>query len=220
MKKTTIIATLIGGILLSGSAMAAGGAKAIMKVQGTILPPSCSIGVDGALTFNDIDPAKLSKDAFTDLPMKKTKVSVLCLGSSFFGIRATDNSVVAAEKPGVLNENLFSLGQRADGKQIGVYTINVNTDESSVEGKEAQRAFYMDKDGMWIDVLNKEQSFMKNSKIVPVSGMELSSDNSRKAVKNKVYALDIQASIAPVGADGVQRSINLDGSATFEVIYM
>ncbi|KQN57910.1 MULTISPECIES: type 1 fimbrial protein [unclassified Erwinia] len=223
MKKITLIAVLMGGMMASGAAMAEGmvtGAKATMKVQGTILPPSCNISLEGALSFNNINPGSLSKDKFTDLKAEKTRVTVGCDGASYYGIRAVDNSGAVAEKPGANKETLFSLGNDANGKAIGVYTIKLDRDSSSVEDQQVQKAYSLQPDNIWKFVTDESGYYFKNAQLVPVSGMDLASDTERKAVSNKVYSLEVKPSIAPVGKNGVQSSINLNGSTTFEVIYM
>jgi len=224
MNKITVIAALMSGMMVSGAAMAEGemviGAKATMKVQGTILPPACTIAVDGTLSFNDINPGTLNKDKFTDLKAQKSKVIVGCDGPSFFGIRAVDNSGASAEKPDTNKETLFSLGNNANGTSVGVYTIKLDREGSSADGSSVQKAYSLKSGNLWSEVTDDNGYYFKNAKLVPLSGMDLTYDTERKAMSDKVYSLEVQPSIAPVGKNGVQSSINLNGSATFEVIYM
>ncbi|UDQ79808.1 DUF1120 domain-containing protein [Erwinia rhapontici] len=229
MKKITTLAVLIAGGIASGQALAAG--SATLEMAGNILPNGCDISLPTTnLEWKNINTSSLSSTAFTDLPAKQVTLSVNCLAEMSFAVRAMDNragQLPTGTKPS-LAKNYFNFSSGSDDRvAAAVYTIKALVNGSTA-GKDKATAFITYKDGGWDwENPNKQSAYFINAKqsgdITAALDMSTTSgmtDYPRTKAKSKVFALEIEPSVGPLTGQNLAGGIDLQGSTTFEVIYM
>lgn len=226
MKKITTLAALIMGVIASGQALAGG--SATLELKGNILPGGCEITLPaGGLEWKDLNASSLSATDFTDLPVKNVTLTVNCPAKMGFAIKATDNSpgkLPEGTKPS-LAKNYFNFGGDDVDAPVGVYTIKALVNGSSAD-KDKAAAFITYKNGSWDNNASTDSAYFINTQradkdaVLDISTSAGMAPYLRSNAKSKVFALEIAPSLGPVTGQGLAGDFRMNGSTTFEVIYM
>lgn len=219
MNKNLLVSAILSGFFLSGSVMAA--ETASIKISGQINPPACNISTSSdLLSIQNIKLSQLSADKYTSLDQLDTNVSVACEGNATFSIKVRDNSGNTAKSEGVGQDvkQMFSLGESSDKKQLGYYTIRLLPTGSTVDNVVASKMWAKSNNAEWLALPGGMLMFMDNAAVSDT--LYDVSVGERAPAKNKRYNLSITPWIAPVGESAAADSINLEGNASFELVYM
>lgn len=142
--KALATAAFGAAILTAGSSAFA--QSAVLKLTGTITPPSCTPTLTGGGTV-DYGTVSAKNGATTVLPEKKTTLQINCTAPSLIGYKVTDNRAntdagmqsnflmnafqavfsIAGASGGIFgwHDQIFGLGQTASKKNIGGYSIKL-----------------------------------------------------------------------------------------------
>lgn len=221
MKKTSLIASIVGCLAVSGSALA-GPSQATLKLEGTLVPASCSIysgGVGAAGTtipLGKISFERLNQDDITQLGQKTTQVIITCPAATTVGFEMTDTAAKAGEVVigTVKAGKMFSLGATKEDKVIGGYTITFGN--ASVDQKPV-RSFLSQTSDAW-NVMTANDTVNPNRH--EVYSWTTSSQDLPSAGENHQVSMVIKPFINPLKDLGSADQIDIKGSATYDLVYL
>ncbi|MFL9923147.1 DUF1120 domain-containing protein [Herbaspirillum lusitanum] len=213
MKKITLLSTVAATAFAMFTCAAYAADTAELKVKGVIKPAACtpSFSGGGVIDYGVIPASSLKADAYTTLPTKEVNLSITCDAAVKVAFKAKDNranSVVS----GIVSEAEanFGLGTVA-GKNVGGYIINISR-ASTVDGAAANNIYSLDSGKSWSNgagnVWNNGALFGFSTGSQPMSTKQLNAKLNVTTVLNKPANLPLT------------QEVPLDGSATFEVIYL
>lgn len=217
MNKALLASVILSASLLSSSVVA--GKTASIGIKGVINPPACDITTaNSTISIPYIHGSALQQDKYTTFEKINASVSVVCTGAATVSIKVRDDSgnTAESENTGQAASKLFSLGMR-DNKQLGFYTIGLSAKKSSVDGKPASVA-WTNSGAEWLESIGTSE--LMNNANISDTAYDISVYSERKAAKLKNYDLLITPWIAPMGESASADSLELNGSASFELVYM
>lgn len=228
MKKKSDLVLLCALMLSSFAAQAA--ASNALTVKGTIRPTACipSLGNAGVVDYHEIDPAKILAHQATVLEPQLIVFAVTCNGPANFALRIADNRPGSAVPglsglliPPVPDIQAYGLGS-VKGSNIGIYTVKVEPDSVTGvtgDGTPATRVNVLGSLGnndSWTifsstyfnaDAVSNWKGFARSA-AVPEPFASITGNLSVTAVLDKGANLPLR------------ETINLDGSATMELMYL
>ncbi|BCQ36762.1 MULTISPECIES: DUF1120 domain-containing protein [Erwinia] len=228
MKKMTTLAVLIVGAIASGQALAGG--SATLDVKATIVPGACNVVLPSAsLDWDNIDPASLHHELFTELPAKQLTLNVNCPAKMMFAVKAIDNATKGVAPLGPdpsLSDSYFDFTSTAEkNAPVGGYSIKALTAGSTSDQTKAT-ALVTFKNGKWNEKpANADYAYFPSSALGNDAALDISTSDSktkylRDSAMNKSFSLEIRPWIAPVSEPAWGNDVDLKGSATFEVVYI
>lgn len=229
LKKTLILFAFTASMLVSFLAQATDTAE--LSVKGVIRPTACapSLSGGGLVNYGLIESTHLSANQATALEPKTVSFTMTCSAPARVALRLIDNrsdSIV----PGLVNHlvgefipytKAYGLGA-ADGTNIGAYVVELDLNSFSgtaVEGGENMHAEPLTgTSSQWL-----QGSFMKYFGTDPYSRLKAfksSSGTGPGAWSSLAGNLIVSPIIDQRSKLPLTEEINLDGSATLEVIYL
>lgn len=213
MKKIAALSAL--SFALFGLSIAAHAAPTTeLKVTGVIKPPACTPAFTGGgvVDYGVIPAGSLKAGAYTTLPSKEIGMSINCDANVKVAFKTVDNRANSTVAGIVAEPNSnFGLG-RVDGKNVGGYTVQFSSN-SSADAKEVSNIGSADGGKSWFNGVanvwtNNTLFSFSNGNAAPVAFKQLNAKFNVTAVINKPENLNLS------------QDVPLDGSATFEVIYL
>lgn len=214
--KSILAFAALAASLISGAAVA--GPTTQLKVVGTIKPPACapSFSAGGVIDYGTIPSGSLTAGQYKTLPSKTVTFSISCDAMVKTALKVTDNRTASAvpEATGYGTNFTYGLGSVA-GKNVGGYTINMEASSVSVDGASAGLMFSTDGNQTWTatngaGTFGKDRSWSWGSSGTSTPG----------AYKNIVGTVNVVAYLNKPENLPLSQDIPLDGSATFEVVYL
>lgn len=211
MKKLTSLSLLALCAFATNAAIAA--TSASLTVTGTITPPSCDVTLSGNGEFALGAISLASAGQTHPSPVSQT-MSISCTGPSVVGFRLTDNR---ASTRTLLNVYGLGIGLDSASNPIGYYlltfgSLQVNGSAGFVKMSEDNGATW----GAWAGdamtpyaQLPRSYAFGTTSGATPPSPMTTAS----AVLSANVY-------IEPRNTLDLSNVINLDGSATIDLVYL
>lgn len=217
MKRLVALSVLSASML---SSVVAHAATAELKLIGTITPAACvpNFAGGGTINYGNIPAGSLNATVQTDLPIKTTTISVVCDAPTKFALRSLDERATTVVDTLTVSSatvsQKFGLGAAPNGANIGAYAIQL-TGGTSDRGA-VPRMFSANDGATWATwgglVRNNATTLMAwgdgVTPNVPAAHTSLTADIS------VVAAID-RASNLPLANE-----IDIDGVATFEVVYL
>ncbi len=209
-----------------------------LGVTGTITPAACvpSVG-SSTIALGTIPTETLSADSETVLPLKNTSFSITCDAPVKVALKATDNRsgtvITPSKNLSLFNDSIllypgqayaaFGLGTDGDDNKIGLWVPALNVSSISTDTDSSVDVLYTSNDGIsWGKIsldyaqisnatggaANSMKSFAKTGELTPMAFTTLSG------------TIAVQPVIAPTSALDLSEAINLNGSATIELVYL
>ncbi|WP_035060164.1 DUF1120 domain-containing protein [Andreprevotia chitinilytica] len=224
MKHLNVRNTLLA-LALTGAASASFAATTStldLTVGGTISPAPCTLDFDAGNTvdFGTTKASALSKTAYYNLGILSTHANITCSAPIKAAFKIVDNRAASAIRDDGMNalisnfgqSYLFGLGQ-ANSINIGAYGIYFT--EAAVFDGTTQANNMLSTNGTawtnntntWLDPSGKT-FYSAGSGTTPAAGRNMSYQIKVKAALNKATALNLV------------NDIQLDGAATFELVYL
>ena len=205
---------LVSVLFSAMSAHAADGGE--IMVKGYILPAACHINFSnsGAIDYGRIPSSDLHQDEPTDLPEKQAVFSIDCDSKARIGLNVTDEVSGTAMDGGVAGGNpdanaKYGLGLSGEHK-IGAYTMYV--EDVIADGESG------------FDMLSSTttEGWVNNPQGSVVQGYNLSwgHNNSPVASKSVSGSVKVLAALNSLKELPVQEEVNINGLATFEIVYL
>lgn len=192
--------------------------SADMTVSGQISPPSCDVDLTGVnFDFGSsifLNPATST----TTLPESaKQTLSIGCAGLTYVGFRSIDNRAASAASGSV---SAYGLGTDSLNNNIGWYTIHMSN--AIVNGALGYMKYTTNDGTTWTNVTSPVSADLNPYAKQNVT-LAISTVNTAGQPPGPIASASIDLSIIPTIAArttlATASAINLDGSATVELVY-
>lgn len=205
---------LAAALMLSGVSTSFAASSVDLSVKGMITPSACvpTLSGGGVVDYGKISAQDLKPNGFTPLPEGRLELSVACEAATLMAVKSTDNRPGTSAESGAFLKN-FGLGLASGDKKIGWYLLKM----ANATGDGVPRAIIESEDGnSWIDAWDT---------IWQVGWMRtLNGASGGAATPLPLQNLKVDVIVAPTLADKrslpITEEILLDGSATFDVVYL
>lgn len=220
MKKTALIVPILSTIAFAGAAQAAN-SQATMKIQGTIVPATCNIDINGSTTstlqLGKINAAITANNAIATLPSQVATLNISCPSATMVGFAVADIAEKAGqvELNGLASPGLFSLGATPSGAIVGGYTVqmlNGIVDQKSITGFLAS-----DNAETWRTLVSNQIDAKTHTLYSWSSNKGINTPSA--GLKHQIR-MGISPFINPLSAKDAADKIELRGEATYDLIYL
>ena len=203
---------LATALLISASAAAMAASSVDLSVKGVITPNACtpSLSGDGVVDYGKISAKDLNLTTSTALPFANLQLSITCDGNTLFAVKGTDNRAGSSSGDGT---RTYGMGLINGNQKLGFYTVNLmNPVADSVATKVLES---LDNGTTWRD----------NWTGMPPLSLAAFGDNSSGSwlpipITQVTADMNIWGYIARADSLDLSDEHPIDGSATFEVIYL
>lgn len=215
MRKTLLTSTPAALLLLAASGATQAADTATLTMTGTIAPTACtpSFSNGGGVDYGYIASDSLSESAATTLESKPITFSVNCSAPTKISFSATDNrpgTVFAGYSTGL------GLSLDSNGNKIGYYVPSVILASAQVDGNPARLKTQK------VDGIQYEDTIsIRNARTYtwgPTGSSVVIADIP--FITTASVNLAIHTFIAPKNSLDLTDDINLDGNATFTLVYL
>ncbi|SPZ61741.1 P pilus assembly protein, pilin FimA [Serratia quinivorans] len=220
MKKTAIFIAILSGITVSNVASAAN-SQATMKVEGSIIPATCNINLNGStssvLSLGKITAAQLAQSGVTELPNKVVTLNINCPAPTVVGFQVMDLGEKAGQVDlaGVKDAGLFSLGTTKSGAIAGGYFIDLSS--GKVDAKNVVSFISSNTSGTnW----NKFTGMIDAAKKSVYSWSATSGLNAPAIGLSHQVLLNVHPYINPLSGPDSADKVELRGEATYDLVYL
>ncbi|MFJ3372922.1 hypothetical protein [Pseudomonas sp. NPDC086251] len=207
-------------VLIAHGAVAA--STAGLAVNGFVTPPSCSIALSGDLnvSLGTIAAGALNQAARTDLAEAAAgNLDVSCIGPTLIGLSAIDNVHATTYFPGASDGKYFGLGTDSDGNNIGNYQIYL--DHPVIDSAPGYMTMSTDNGSTWFSVSGANNATLLRGAITTTSSWSKVAAGAPPSLLTTVSVpMIIRPMIAPKNSLNTTVPINLNGSATLELVYL
>lgn len=205
---------LAAALMLSGVSTSFAASSVDLSVKGMITPSACvpTLSGGGVVDYGKISAQDLKPYGFTPLPEGRLELSVACEAATLIAVRSTDNRPGTSAESNNFTQN-FGLGLASGDKKIGWYHLKM----ANATGDGVPRAIIESDDGnSWMDAWDT---------VWQVGWMRaLNGASGGAATPLPLQNLKVDVIIAPTLAEKrslpITEEILLDGSATFDVVYL
>ncbi|MFJ3372923.1 DUF1120 domain-containing protein [Pseudomonas sp. NPDC086251] len=192
-----------------------------LSVTGTIEPPSCDIALAGTgqVDYGNIvlNPTGIT-GASLQSQRKDQALSISCLSPAYTGLRLVDNRTSSV--PGTANATKYGLGFDSANNPIGYFNIAIK--DVLVDGGVGQLKVTADPTaGTWAAVSSTAliETYALASKTYAFDSATTPT-TVPKAMTTMTGTITVGEQIQPRNTLDTTTEIVLDGSATFELIYL
>lgn len=219
MKKLFVIAALAASI----SPALALASSTDLTVTGMITPGACtpSFASGGNVDLGKIPAASLNKDTQTELMAHDISLQVTCSADAAVAIKVHDNQA-STLLPGIEIDGvkvngwyLYGLGEAA-GKKIGGYGLRHGT--PTIDGKPSTLMYSENEDDVWkaptVSLVGRNVA----NKLQYSWGDSVAAGPAAGAVHT--FPMSLIPVIGPTNDLPITADIDIDGSATFELVYI
>ncbi|WP_422422273.1 DUF1120 domain-containing protein [Pseudomonas sp. GZD-222] len=203
--------TLVGCLVL-GAAAAQAADSVELTITGEIVPAACVPTLSTAnLDFGKIPVESLKKTTTTNLSGKLVTLILSCDGPAKVAFQTIDNRSGTAITGGT---GVYGLDEASGKIKIGEYAILW----TSVTGDGADRYLHgsVDKGSNWTSLSGGAE--ITTSSIYGIADTESATEPG--AYSAQTFEFQVVVTIAPADSLPITSDITLDGSVTFEVVYL
>ena len=221
--KKIILATLVAAATCSSYAAE----TTQLKVQGKLVAAACtpSLSDGGAVDFGDISVSALSATEVNQMGDKHITLTIECDSATKVGFTNVDtradtdpNISVKFDNGVVLGnpDNIFGLGQTAEGVGIGSYGIRVDAGNVTI-------------DGVVTPIIYQQKEHAPDAGWTASSGTLQDRDfrtitagdpSTPKAFITGIFPMTVAAAIQPTQTLNMTDETALDGELTFSLVYL
>jgi len=224
MKKTTILMAILGSLAVSGAANAAN-SQATMKLEGTIIPATCNINLDGgnskALSLGKISAADVLKEGGNayQLQEKTVHLNINCPSPTIVGFQVMDlgDKAGQVDLAGAKNSALFSLGTTKSGAISGGYLVSLSSGKIDAQ---TVAQFISSETGENWNIFNSENNGIDASKKTIYSWTAKSGNLAPAIGLSHSIEMEIHPYVNPLSEKDAADQINLRGEATYDLVYL
>ncbi|WP_168232421.1 DUF1120 domain-containing protein [Pseudomonas veronii] len=196
----------------------ASGRSRALHLQASFAPAACTptLSNSGTVDFGKLSIGDLNNDRDTPLPSRPLTLTVACDGPTPFALVMHDNRSGSAT--GGVGETAYGLGHDARGQKIGRYALTV--DPALVTADSLPQMYRTDS--------TTSGNAWSGASATPIAlgarsllGFTATAGSTEgpNALQNLSALLTLNAVIAPLVDLDLSGEIELDGSATLEIIY-
>ena len=206
--------TLIAAALLLGTSSVMAASSVDLRVVGKITPSACTPALSngGVVDHGKISAQDLAAWGPTVLPEASMELSITCDAPTLIAVKSTDNRAgTAADSSG--SPSMFGLGLASGDQRIGWYTLAMNEiSADDVPGMPIESV----EGNVWFDAFGAvwQPGFMRTVK-------DSSSPTPTPLALTTLKAvLDVATTLTKKENLPIAEEIQMDGSATLDVIYL
>lgn len=222
-----LILGFAGLVIIAGSMMfsfSVHANSAEINVKGTIIPTSCvpKLADGGVVDYGDIGSGQLDRDNFTLLAEKKVSFSIICQAPARIALRTIDNrssSVIPGAAQTIsrrMDEESFGLGTTVSGKNVGVFTVDVDKNSFETESGRMITIFSIDEGKLWGESDRGEFRPKKNF----ITSWSSSRSGPPTAFVKLSGTFKVNVALNALKDLALVNTVPLDGLATIELIYL
>jgi hypothetical protein len=214
----THFAFIVTTLLASVTPTALAASTVDLTVKGTITPIACTPGLsnNGLVDYGKISYKDLSADKRTQLHDKYLDFTIQCNGPARFALMMRDNRDGSAI---VNSEIYYGLNHDNSGNKIGLYSLNFDPTQTVVD--DLSQVFRTD------STTGGVAWSTSNSRPIPIGARSYlgftdvaGSSAGPIFIQNLSSRVTVETVISPTSELDVSTDIQLDGSATLDVIYI
>ena len=200
--------SLPGGALLLAMTSSAFAASSVdLTVKGLITPSACTPSLPGDIDYGKIAAKDLNPDSHTWLERRTLKLSVNCEAATLFAINPIDN------RAGTSTFAVFGLGLINGSEKLGGYEVSFSNPVADLPS-----TLLTQFEGRAWTVLDPEDSALPNQLVA--LGSRGDNGWAPHPLQDAIVDISVRAGIAPANTLTLTNEVALDGSATFEVMYL
>lgn len=228
MKKITLLPLAL--TFAANAAMAANSVD--LRVTGTITPEACDVSLSGGGNFDvgTISSTSLKQTQYTILgqtiSIAPQNLDIVCTGPTQVAFKVIDNRSSSVILPSYASSDAsryaMGLGFDAANNPIGYYDLNIIIGQSGADGIVGEVKTSTDGGTTWGPYRNGAQSLASYSvypEIYAIDGPG-TAGTPPNPITSAWGRLQVNPSIQPTNNLDTSQDINLDGSATIELVYL
>lgn len=211
-------AVLATTLLISTATHTLAASTVDLTVKGIITPLACSptLSNSGLVDYGKISRQDLSVDKRTRLRDKTLDLSVQCNAPARFALMMHDNRDGSAI---VNSEIYYGLNHDSSGKKVGLYSLNFDPASTVVDD--------------WSQVFRTDSTTggiawsSSNSRSIPIGARSYlgftnvaGSNAGPIAIQSLTSRVTLETVISPTSELDLSTDVQLDGSATLDVVYL
>jgi type 1 fimbria pilin len=198
-------------LLITGTAPAFAASTVDLTVKGIITPNACtpSLSSGGVIDHGKMSAKDLNATQITLLPKVTLQMTVTCDAPVIFALKATDNRIGSGSGSG------FGLGFINGTQKLGSYslTLGANGSPPQADGATVQAIGSFDNGVTW----ERWNSFETGTYL---SVATLADASTPRATQQLVTPVAYSGYINRTDGLDLSNEVNIDGSATIEVLYL
>lgn len=204
------------------SPFVAAATTAPLAVDGVVTPPSCSISLSAgtSVSLGAIASGTLNRTARTELAQVPAgTLDVVCAGPTLVGINAVDNVHASTYFPGSSDAKYFGLGLDASGNPVGNYRIYM--DHPVVDNATGYMTMSSNSGSTWFAISGANDATLIRGSLTTLSSWNNTSTGAPPTALTTVSTpVILLPSIAPSNTLNTTVEIDLNGSATLQLVYL
>ncbi|MDQ0670334.1 MULTISPECIES: DUF1120 domain-containing protein [unclassified Pseudomonas] len=198
-------------LLITGTAPAFAASTVDLTVKGIITPNACtpSLSSGGVIDHGKMSAKDLYPDRIYPLPKVTLQMTVTCDAPVIFALKATDNRIGSGSGSG------FGLGFINGTQKLGSYSLTLGATGSppQADGETVQAIGSFDNGVTW----ERWNSFETGTYL---SVATLADASTPRATQQLVTPVAYSGYINRTDGLDLSNEVNIDGSATIEVLYL
>lgn len=198
---------LSGALLLTMTSSAFAASSVDLTVKGLITPSACTPNLPGAVDYGKVAAKDLNLDSHTWLEDQTLQLSVNCEAATLFAIKPIDN------RAGSSTFGAYGLGVANGTEKLGGYQLMF----SNPVAETPSTLLYQYEQRPWAPLYPEDP--LQDDMLVAL-GSRADSGWAPHPVQNALMAITVRTAIAPANGLSLANEVALDGSATFEVLYL
>ncbi|MGA9702733.1 DUF1120 domain-containing protein [Pseudomonas sp.] len=198
---------LASTLLITGTSTAFAASTVDLTVKGIITPNACtpSLSSGGVIDHGKMSAKDLNTDKITVLPAHSLQMAVSCDAAVLFALKGTDNRL------GSGTGSYFGLGMINGTQKLGGYTLSLATPVADDEPVQVIGSF--NNGTSW-------ESWNSFETGVLLSVGTLADDSAPRPTQDLVAEVRYSGYINPTDGLDLSNEVDIDGSATLEVMYL
>lgn len=198
-------------LLITGSAPAFAASTVDLTVKGIITPNACtpSLSGGGVIDHGKMSAKDLNATQITPLPKASLQLTVSCDAAVSFALRAMDNRIGSGSGAG------SGLGFINSTQKLGSYTLTLGSTANPpmADGEVVQAIASFDEGTTWEKYSSFEHRLL-------LSVATLADVSNPRPTQELVTEVNYSGYINRTDGLDLSNEVNIDGSATIEVLYL
>jgi type 1 fimbria pilin len=213
-----IPATLTAVLLMSTATCALAASTADLTVNGIITPVACTptFSNNGLVDYGKISRQDLNVDKRTKLRDESLDLNISCNTAARFALKMRDNR----EGSAIVNSQIYyGLDYDGSGNKIGLYSLNFNPENTVVD--DLSQVFRTDSTTAGVAWSTS------NDRPLPIAARSYLGFTDRAgsnagpiAIRHLTSRVIVETVIAPTSELDLSTDVQIDGSATLEIVYL
>ncbi|MNJ39262.1 hypothetical protein D3C77_341310 [compost metagenome] len=192
--------------------------SANLSMDWAIMPAACTplLSNNGEVNYGKISAQSLQADKPTSLPSKHLTLSINCDSPARFALRMLDNRDGTALLDSPLS---YGLGRDTASNSIGFFEVMLDPNQVSADSLPAIYLTHSSSDGAHWDSASIQGNGIPSKALMAFTN-EDASTKGPVPIRNLSTSIEIKPVIAPTRDLDLRQEIELDGSATIEIVYL